>query len=305
MKEKVLITGATGLIGQRITAMLLKQGIACNHLGRTRTDDKNNNGAGAYLWNIHKGEMDEKAFDGVTAIIHLAGAGVADKRWSAARKKEIVDSRVKSTKLIYDFLKKGNHNVKTFISAGAVGYYGDCGADVVFEDHKPAKTFLAEVCKKWEQGAIKIGGLGIREVRCRIGIVLAGNGGALPELTRTIPAGIAGYFAKDDLYYPWIHVDDVCGIMLYALKNETVNGAYNTTAPKPLLLKTLMQHILKVKHSRALLVPAPTFALKLAMGEMSDMLLSSQNCSPEKILNTGYRFKFGDIDNALKDVFAR
>ena len=302
MVEKVLITGASGLIGQRLTTLLLSKGVACNLLGREGKVNLKDKRVKAFKWNIDTGEMDERAFEGVTAIIHLAGAGVADKRWSDSRKKEIIESRVKSADLIYNFLEKGAHTVKTFISASAVGYYGDCGAEVISETHKPANTFLADVCKKWEQGANKIGGLGIREIRCRIGIVLAEKGGALPELIKTIPVGVAGYFAKDNLYYPWIHIDDVCGIMIHVLEHSKVNGPYNTTAPGPLLLKELMQHILKVKKSSAILVPAPPFALKLAMGEMSDMLLSSQNCSNKKILGTGYQFRYGDIDEALKSI---
>jgi len=303
MGQKVLITGATGLIGQRLTSLLLDKGFSCNHLGRSVKNDIKDKRINAFQWDVENGLIDERAFEGVSTIIHLAGAGVAEKRWTDSRKKEIIDSRVKSAALLHRFLKKGNHDVKTFISASAVGYYGDCGAETISEDHRPGKDFLAEVCKKWEQGAVKIGAMGVREVQCRIGIVLAPNGGALPELTRTLPLGFANYFTKNDLYYPWIHVDDVCGIMRYAIDNETVSGPFNTTAPNPLLMKELMLHIISAKKPGAALLPAPAFALKLAMGEMSSMLLGSQRCSNEKILNAGYKFRFGDIDSALKDVF--
>ena len=179
-----------------------------------------------------------------------AGAGVADKRWSDERKKEIIDSREKSAKLIFDFLKKNKHEVKNFISASAVGYYGDCGDEVVTEEREAGKDFLAEVCRKWEDSAKQFSKIEIREVRCRIGIVLSKNGGALPELTKTIPLGLAPYFAKSNLYYPWIHIDDVCGIMIHALENENVNGAVNTTAPQPLLMKDLMKEILLANEVR-------------------------------------------------------
>ena len=303
MAQKVLITGATGLIGQRLSGMLLEKGIACNYLGRSARNDVKDKRINSFQWDVEKGLLDERAFEGVSTIIHLAGAGVAEKRWADSRKKEIIDSRVKSAGLLHRFLKKGNHEVKTFISASAVGYYGDCGAETISEDHQPGKDFLADVCKKWEQGAIKIGALGLREIRCRIGIVLAPNGGALPELTRTLPIGFANYFTKNDLYYPWIHIDDVCGIMMSVLENEMVSGPFNTTAPNPLLMKELMRHIIAVKKPGAALLPAPSFALKLALGEMSSMLLGSQRCSNEKILKTGYKFRFGDIEGALKDVF--
>lgn len=300
--EKILITGASGLLGTRLTEIILTKGYGVVHLGRGH---KNNGTAGVqhFTWDIDKGYIDPKALEGVTAIVHLAGAGVADKRWTNDRKREIVESRVKSAELIYNTLKKGKHTVKTFVSASAVGYYGDCGSEVVKEGHLSGDGFLADVCRQWEEGAINIGKLGLREVRCRIGIVLAKNGGALPELVKTIPLGVAPYFAKSNLYYPWVHIDDVCGIMLHAIETDTVNGACNTTAPKPLLIKELMHNILTARKSNALLVPAPPLAIKLALGEMSEMVLSSQRCSDDKILETGYRFKYPTALKALKDIY--
>ena len=298
--KKVLITGASGLVGTRLTELLLKKGYAVNTLGRIRGKRQN-----SFEWNIEKGVVDARAFEGVSAIIHLAGAGVADKRWSDARKEEIIDSRTKSAELIFKFLKSNKHEVKTFISASAVGYYGDCGDEVVTEERKVGEGFLAEVCKQWEQSTKKFSKLRIREVRCRIGIVLSKDGGALPELTRTLPLGVASYFAKSNLYYPWIHLDDVCGIMIHALENEQVSGAYNTTAPGPLLMKDLMKEIVAAKKSKAVLVPAPPFAIKLAMGEMSEMLLSSQRCPSGKIIATGFRFKFVDIYSALQNIYKK
>jgi hypothetical protein len=302
--EKVLITGATGLLGTRLAEMLLAKGYSVNTLGRRGAGSNSvKKGVNTFSWDIDKGQIDEKAFDGVSAIIHLAGAGIADKRWTEARKKEIIDSRVNGAKLIYNSLKKLNSGVKTFISASAVGFYGDCADEVVTEDHKPGKDFLAEVCKKWEAAATRFSDLEIREVRCRFGIVLSEKGGALPQLIQTLPVGIATYFAKDNLYYPWIHLDDVCGILIHALENEKVKGAYNTTAPQPLLMKELMQDIVEAKKAKALLVPTPPFAIKLAMGEMSEMLLCSQRCSAAKITDSGYKFKYGEIRKALKDIF--
>ena len=297
--QKVLITGASGLLGTRLSELLTKKGYTINTLGREKRK------ANSFLWDIEKGIVDEKAFEGVAAIIHLAGAGVADKRWTDERKKEIIGSRIKSSKLIFDFLKKNKHDVKTFISASAVGYYGDCGNEIVTEEQKAGEGFLSDVCKQWEQSAKQFSKLGIREVRCRIGIVLSKNGGALPELTKTIPLGVASYFAKSNLYYPWVHIDDVCGIIIHALENESVSGAYNTTAPQPLLMKDLMREILKAKKSKALLVPTPPFAIKLAMGEMSEMLLSSQRCSSNKIIETGFHFKFPTTYSSLKNIYSK
>jgi len=298
---KVLITGASGLVGKRLTELLLKKGYEVNILGRTRNQESKAK-TNSFVWDISKSEIDEKAFHGVSIIVHLAGAGIAEKRWTDERKSEIIKSRTQSAKLIFEFLKNNKHEVKTFISASAVGYYGDCGDNVLTEEHNAGNDFLADVCKQWEKGAAQFSKLGIREARCRIGIVMAKNGGALPELTKTIPLGVASYFSKPNLYYPWIHLDDVCGIIIHTLENENMRGVYNTCAPEPLLMKSLMQEILRAKKSKAVLVPAPPLAIKLVLGEMSSLVLSSQRCSAEKILEAGYKFKFKEIARALKDV---
>jgi uncharacterized protein (TIGR01777 family) len=300
--KKVLITGASGLIGKRLTELLLEKGYEVNTLGRHKTQDARHK-INTFEWNVESGKVEAIALEGVSAIIHLAGAGVADERWSYERKKEIIDSRVKSAKLLFDFLENNQHQIKTFISASAVGYYGDCGDEIVTEEKKAGKGFLAEVCKKWEAGSIQFSKLRIREVRCRIGIVLAKNGGALPELTKTIPFGIASYFSRDNLYYPWIHLDDVCGIIIHALESETLNGSVNTTAPHPLLMKDLMREVLNAKKSKAVLLPAPPLAIRIALGEMCEMLLSSQRCSAEKIIKMGFRFRYADIRSALKNIY--
>lgn len=302
-KRTILITGASGLIGKQLTEMLLRKGYEINVLGRSKTKTVSKS-VKSFTWNIETGEAEAAAFAGVNAIVHLAGAGIAEKRWSDERKQEIIDSRVKSAKLIYDFLKKSNHNVTTFISASAVGYYGHCGNELISEEHKAGSDFLAEVCKQWEQSAIQFSKIGLREVRCRIGMVLAKKGGVLPELTKTLPLGIAGYFAEPDLYYSWIHMDDVCGIIIHALENENIKGAYNTCAPEPLPMKKLMQEIVKAKKNHALLLPVPAIGIKLALGEMSKMLLSSQRCSAKKILESGYNFKYEKIEKALKAIYS-
>ena len=302
MKPTILITGANGLIGSRLQEMLLKKGYEIHTLGRTMPSAKTKK-VKSFVWDLQDQKMDIAALDGVDAIIHLAGAGVADSRWTDARKKEIMDSRVDSTRLLYNTLKKTNHQVKTIVSASAVGYYGDCGDEVLTEEHPAADTFLAEVTRKWEEEVCRFENIGVRHVCCRIGIVLSKKGGALPELTKTLPLGVAGYFAKKPLYYPWIHIDDVCGIMIHAMENNKVLGSYNTTAPGPVEIKSLIKAIVKAKRSRAILSPVPAFALKLAVGEMADMLLSSQRCSDEKIIKTGYQFQFPELKEALEDIY--
>lgn len=300
--RKILITGASGLVGKRLQRLLEDKGYAVNTIGRKgKSGGKKKN---TFYWNLETRSIDEHALDGVDSVVHLAGAGVADERWTEQRKKEILDSRVQSTRLLFDTLKRINHNVSTIVAASAVGIYGDCGSKVVTEQSPAAKTFLADVCVQWEQEVKNFTELGIREVRCRIGIVLSKEDGALPELSKSLTFGVAGYFTKTPLYYPWIHLDDVCGIIIHALENKTLAGAYNTTAPHPLPLKDLMHAIVKGSGKRTIVVPAPTFALKLAMGEMADMLLSSQNCSAEKILKSGYTFQFDNAVKAVKKEFS-
>jgi len=282
--------------------MLLDQGYNIHTLGRNLSPSRDNR-TKAFTWDVINQQIDEKSLDGVDAIIHLAGAGVADKSWTAARKKEIMDSRIEATKLLYNTLAHRSHQVRTIISASAVGYYGDCGDEIVTEKHSPADTFLAKVTQRWEEEVSKMDILGIRHVCCRIGIVLSRHGGALPELVKTMPFDIAGYFSKSPLYYPWIHINDVCGIMIHAMENETMRGSYNTTGPDPVTIKDLMKGIIAARKSNAILTPVPSFALKLALGEMADMLLSSQRCSNEKIINSGYKFYFPTLEKALSDIY--
>ncbi len=299
----ILITGASGLVGTRMTELLLQKGHKVSTLGRRA--DKRNKKVKEFKWDVEKGEIETAAFEGVDTIIHLAGAGVADKRWTDERKKEIIDSRVKSATLLFNTLHNNKHSVTTFISASAVGIYGDSSARVLKEDTHPGNDFLADVCVKWEEAALKFKELGMRVCRLRIGIVLAKDGGALPQLDKTVPLGIAPYFAKEPLFYPWIHIDDVCGIFIHAVENNNMEGAYNLSAPTPLPIKELVQNIVKAKDSHAILVPTPVFALKIALGESAGMVTASLNCSSEKIERSGYSFKFKDALTALKDIYKK
>ncbi|MBS1593872.1 MAG: TIGR01777 family oxidoreductase [Bacteroidetes bacterium] len=300
--NKVLITGADGLIGTRLQQLLKKDGYAVHTIGRAKKDKPEPD---QYIWDIATQTMDPASLKGVTAIIHLAGAGVADQRWTAARKKEIYDSRIDSTRLIYKTLATIPNQVKTIVSAAAVGYYGDRGADVISETEPPGDSFLAKVVLDWEREVAQMEKLSVRHICCRIGVVLARHGGALPELDRTVPAGIAPYFAKQDLYYPWVHIDDVCGTMIHALEQEAMHGSYNTTAPEPVQIKALMRAIITARRAHALLVPVPPLALKVMLGEMSEVVLQSQRCSDAKLLASGYQFKYPDLAGALKDIYKK
>lgn len=300
--SKVLITGADGLIGTRLQQLLKVKGYTMHCIGRAREGRKK---AHHYIWDVKGQSMDPAALEGVTGIIHLAGAGVADQRWTESRKKEIYDSRIDSTRLLYQTLATIPNQVKTIVSAAAVGYYGDRGADVIGESEPAGDSFLAKVVLDWERAVAQMGKLGVRHVCCRIGVVLAREGGALPQLDRTVAFGVAPYFAKDNLYYPWVHIDDVCGTMIHALESETMHGSYNTTAPQPVLIKDMMKAIIAARGAHALLVPVPPLALKVMLGEMSEVVLQSQRCSDAKLLATGYRFRYPDLSAALKDIYKK
>lgn len=298
--SKILITGGTGLIGTRLTELLLSKGYRVAHLGRGKAKNPK---VEFFNWHVEEGLIEPNALAGVDAIVHLAGAGVADKSWTGARKKEIIDSRVKSAALLHKALSNHGHQVKAFISASAVGYYGDCGSELVTETHKPGNDFLADVCVKWEAAADTFSTLGLRVVKNRIGILLAKEGGALPQLAKPLNFGTAPYFSKTPLIYPWVHIDDVCGIFLNAIENEQVSGVYSATGNASQPIKDLMVAIKKAKNSHAILLPTPPFALRLGLGEMADMLLASQNCSNEKVKKAGYKFKFNSLEEALADIY--
>ena len=295
---KVIITGGTGLVGKRLTDLLTGKGYQVNILCR---EPKKPN---EFKWNPEENYLDEKAFENATAIIHLAGANVADERWTDKRKKEIIDSRIKSAQLLYDYLSKTDHNIESFISASAVGFYGDRGNELLMEESSNGSGFLAEVCKLWENSADKMNELNIKVSKVRIGIVLSKNGGALPKLSLPVKFGIGAYMGNGKQFVPWIHIDDLCDIFIYLLENRNLSGTYNACAPDVKTNKQMSEQIAAALHRPFIPVPAPAFILKLAMGEMSSMLLMSNNCSSQKIINTGFVFQYPDLKTALSSIYS-
>ena len=293
--NKVLITGGSGLLGTRITEILLEKGIEVAHLS-TRKSYKRK-GVGVFYWDPSMQVMDAMAFNGVTSIIHLAGAGIADKRWTKTRKKEILDSRVESSLLLMNFLNQKDHQVTQFIGASAIGYYGKQDG-ILSEDKVAGDDFLASVCKLWEESYI-INDKVIKKLIFRIGIVLAKDGGALPEITKTLPFFV-GILGNGKQTYSWIHIDDLAEMFIFAIENKHISGVYNAVAPKPVTQANLAIEIAGVRNTIA--ITAPKIGLKLALGEMSDVLFLSQNCSANKILERGFAFKFKDMEDAIRDL---
>lgn len=257
----------------------------------------------SYVWDINKGVIDPKAIQNKDAIIHLAGAGVGDERWTAKRKLEILKSRTDSTKLLYEQLKKGDHSVKQFIAASAIGYYGFEDEQKWYSEESPAgNDFLAKVTKAWEAEVDKISQLGIRVVKLRIGIVLSAHGGALMEMANPVKFFVGAPLGTGKQPVSWIHIDDVCGIFMKALEDRSMVGAYNVVAPNPVDNKTLTKAIGKSLGKPVVLPPVPRFMLKLIVGEMAEIVATGTKISCQKIIDAGYQFKFTDVQRAVDDL---
>jgi uncharacterized protein (TIGR01777 family) len=298
-KGKILITGGTGLVGSALTELLLKEGYQVGILSR-KPGIKGK--VVLYQWDIDKGYINPEAFKDVHAIIHLAGAGVADHRWTDAYKKEILDSRINSTRLLGEYLKK--FPVPHVIAASAVGYYGSCGNEWLSEEHAAGNSFLADVCKQWEQEISAISSTGSRVAWIRIGIVLSTKGGALPVMDKPVRFGVGAYLGDGKQYTPWIHIEDLCRMFIYVMENDGLTGPFNGCAPEPLTNKDFIKTVAKALGRPFIPAPGPAFALKLMLGEQADMVLMSNRTSAKKIIDKGFRFHFTDAVAALKDLYA-
>jgi len=297
----VLITGGTGLIGQPLTRALLAKGYRVSHLSRS---PGKNPQVKTYLWDIDKGQIDEQCIEGVQTIIHLAGTGIADKRWTEKRKKDIVESRTKSIALIYDLLKKHtDHHVKQVISASGIGYYSDRGDEWLTEDSLPLNDFLATCCIEWESAVDAGKDLGLNITKFRTGVVLTTKGGALPQLALPIKFGAGSALGSGKQYIPWIHLHDAVDMYVQAIDGNLPAGTYNMVAPHPVTNEELTKAVAKQLHRPLWLPKVPAFVIKLIFGEMSTLVLGSTRASAQKIQEAGYQFKFEHVADALKDIY--
>lgn len=296
--KKILITGGSGLVGQRLTELLLGKGYEVAWLGRKPTDRVH-----SFLWNIDEWTLESKALKWADAIIHLAGANVAGRRWTAAWKKEILESRTQSTKLLFENLKAHPNHVRTFLAASAVGLYGFSLTDeLLTEESKPGPDFLAQVVKEWEGQVDKISTLEIRTAKLRTGITLSKKGGALVQMANPVKWFIGSPLGSGKQYVSWIHIDDLCNMFIHLLENENLSGAFNASAPLAVTNRELTKAIAH-QLNRPLIFPhVPAFVLKIVIGEMADMVLQGSNVSSKKIQNTGFRFSFEKLEDALSDL---
>jgi uncharacterized protein (TIGR01777 family) len=294
----ILLAGGSGLIGRRLSALLRAQG----HMVRNLT--RSPGGAGQFAWNPATGTLDEAALRDVDAVINLAGAGIADRRWTPARKRELIESRVQSAKTLHDAFLRTGHRPKVYLSASAIGYYGNSGERPMAETDAPVDhSFMVDCCRQWESAADAIAGLGIRTVKLRIGVVLDKAGGALAEFVKPLRFGVGAYFSDGAAWYSWIHTDDVCRLFIWAMENPEVTGVFNAVAPHPARNKELVKAIAKARRRPALIVPAPGFALRLVLGEMAAVVLNSNRIDSGKAVRAGFHFQFPELESALAQIF--
>ena len=305
--ETVLITGGTGMIGKALTQALIERGFNVTILTRhISNEQKTKNDKISYaIWNVENQTIDKNAFAKADYIIHLAGASVAEKRWTKKRKQEIVSSRVDSGKLIADSLKNLPNKVKTIVSATAIGWYGpDKNDGKKFTEGDPSSNdFLGQTCKQWEGAIEPASFLGKRLVKLRIGIVLSNEGGAYVEFKKPLKFGFATILGNGKQIVSWIHIDDLIRVILFAMENEKMEGVYNVVTPHPVSNKELVLEIAKMERGKSYFpVHVPTFALKIRLGEMSIEVLKSATVSSEKIQHAGFIFQYPDLGSAISQL---
>ena len=300
----ICITGGSGMIGKAIAAHLTAKGHKIIVLTRTLpASNKNLSDNTIYkIWNIEKNYIDPEAISNTDAIIHLAGASVAEKRWTKKRKEEILNSRTESGKLLIHALQSNPHKVKTIITASAIGWYGPDKGKVFTEDMPAHKDFLGDTCQQWEKSLHPVIDMGIRLVTVRIGIVLSNEGGALAEFKKPVHFGIAPILGSGKQIISWIHIDDLCRIFEKSLTDTNMQGIYNATAPQPVSNKDFMLTLAKSLRKFFIPIHVPAFALKIALGEMSIEVLKSCTVSSGKIQQTGFEFMYPSIEAAFKHL---
>lgn len=301
---KVLMTGATGFVGRKLVASLVERGHEIVALTRSVESARKKIGypCGFFKWDGLSETVPARALEGVDAVVHLAGEGVADKRWTESQKQKILNSRTLSTKSLVQALQKLSAPPKVFLSASAIGFYGDRGEETLTEASPQGSGFLSDVCVAWESEARKCART--RNVQCRIGIVLGEGGGALKPMVPLFQSGVGGPLGSGSQWMSWIHLDDLVGMLTWALENPEVEGVFNAVAPNPVRNREFTQALARVLRVPAFFT-APAFALRLALGEMSKVVLASQKVLPSRSLEKGFRFKYSNLDAALESLFGK
>lgn len=293
--KTVLISGTTGLVGNKLKATLESKNYTVKSLSRK----KENN---SFYWNVNENYIDPKAFENVDAIIHLAGAPIS-KKWTKEYKKELYDSRIKTADLLFDYSKKYAPHLKTFITASGTNYYGTFTSDKIFkENDRNGNDFLGKLCVDWENAAHQFESLGTRLASVRTSAVLSEKGGMLKKLIPLTKLNLASPLGSGNQIVPWIHIDDLINIYIYILENEDINGTFNACAPEISTNKQFTKALAKTINKSVYLPNVPSTILKLILGEMSSIVLEGSAISSEKIQQTGFKFKFPQLEPALKNL---
>jgi uncharacterized protein (TIGR01777 family) len=308
--KTILISGGTGMVGTALTQYLVHHGFSVIIL--TRNPKAANNPVAEKTkvrfaqWDIKNQSIEAWAVSEADALIHLAGAGVVAKPWTEAYKKEILDSRVESSRLLVNAIAKHGTRLKTVVSASAIGWYGEDAFDgqgPFTEEAPPASGFLGDTCKAWEESIAPVKDLGKRLVICRIGIVLSNEGGALPEFKKPLAFRVAGVLGSGKQMISWIHIEDLCRIFHFAIEHSEAQGVYNATAPSPVSNRELTISLARALYGNAFLtMPVPVFVLKIMLGDRSIEVLKSTAVSSAKLTKAGFQFHFPSIERALEEL---
>ena len=298
---KVLVTGATGTIGRAICERLAAEGHSIVVLSRRPENARVVPGAQAFRWDAEREVPPVEAWAGVDAVVHLAGEPVAGGRWTDEQKRRIRDSRVLGTRHLIDGMKALANPPRVLVSASAVGYYGNRGDAQLDESSAPGEGYLVDVCREWERQSERAREFGVRVVLLRIGVVLSKTGGALEKMLLPFKLGLGGRLGSGRQWFPWIHLDDIVGIVQHALATPEAQGPLNGAAPGIVTNEEFTRQFAAALH-RPVFFPVPEFALRLMMGEMAAVVLASQRVLPKATIAAGYQFKFPDLTPALVDV---
>lgn len=301
-QNRVLLAGGTGLVGSRLTKLLIDKGYHVHILSRRSLNSKDPNIV-YHRWDLSDMHIDAAALD-VDFIVNLAGAGIADKRWTSSRKKEILESRTKSAELLHRGIKDNMQKSIHYIGASAIGIYGNSKEANLTENQVSAEDdFMADVCRQWEKAHEKLKHDVANFSILRIGIVLSTKGGALKEILKPLEMGrIGAYFGDGQMIYSWLHIDDLCDMIIGLLEGNITADTYNAVAPNPATNKYLVEQIEEASNKKALTLPAPSFIMKLVLGEMSNTILNSTSVSSQKIEKAGFEFRYPILLEALKHL---
>lgn len=299
--DRILVTGASGLVGRGLIHRLVSQGLKVNTLSRKYVPQQ---GVRPYVWDVGRDSMDPEALNGVAHIVHLAGAGVGEKRWTEQRKREIIESRTRSAQILFDSCVAQGIIPATFISASGINLYGTATTSNIHSESDPAGDgFLADVCVRWEEAADRFIDLGTRVVKFRTGVVLSNDGGALPTMAQPMRLGIGAAIGTGLQWMAWLHLDDAIRAYRHALTNESLRGAYNLCAPEH-VTNTQFTHQLALSMHRVLLMPkVPAVVLRLAMGEMAEMALEGSRADSSRLIATGFSFRYPTLRQALDQIY--